>query len=138
MMLADVAGLGRCYWQMLAGAQIEQLRLNPNGIAAIEALFAQLRGFVSHFRARDAADSTSSGNSGTTRPGARVCAALRSCDVMPMMMRDLMYMMVHDSHVSLLICCLGRNRWRDAPIEGIEAQSTRHTGELARCWPDAG
>jgi hypothetical protein len=44
-----------------------------------------------HFRARDAADSTSSGNSDTTRPGARVCAALRSCDVMSMMM--------HESHV---------------------------------------
>ena len=56
--------------------QIAQLRLNANGIEAIEALFAQLRGFASHFRARDAADSTSSGNSGTTRPGARVCAAL--------------------------------------------------------------
>jgi hypothetical protein len=29
---------------------------------------------------------------------------------------------------------LGRNRCRDAPIEGIEAQSAQHTGEPARCW----
>jgi len=55
-----------------------QLRLNANGIEAIEALFAQLRGFVSHFRARDAADSTNGVNSVTTRPDARVCAALCS------------------------------------------------------------
>jgi hypothetical protein len=53
-----------------------QLRLNANGIEAIEALFAQLRGFASYFRARDAADSTNGVNSVTTRPNARVCTAL--------------------------------------------------------------
>jgi hypothetical protein len=33
---------------VLDGSTDEQLRLNANGIDTIEALFAQLRGFVSH------------------------------------------------------------------------------------------
>jgi len=50
------------------------------------------------------------------------------------LMYMLMYMMMHESHVSLLMCCLGRNRWTDAPIDGIDVQSAQHTGEPARCW----
>ena len=46
-----------------------------------------------------------------------------------------MSMMMHESHVSLLMSYLGRNRWTDAPIDEIDVQSAQHTGEPARCWP---
>jgi hypothetical protein len=51
------------------------------------------------------------------------------------LMYMLMYMMMHESHVSLLMSYLGRNRWTDAPIDEIDVQSAQHTGEPARCWP---